>query len=254
MGRLQTKVAVITGAATGIGRATAHIYAQEGARVVAADIRAEQGTTTAKSIVDAGGDAVFVHADVTKTDDIQELMRAAESRYGAIHIVTANAGILGPGHNLPLTELSEEQAAAIMNVNFWGVFRCFKQAIDPVRRAGGGAFTATSSIAAIRGYPNIAAYTASKGAIAALVRSLAVEVAPEIRVNAVLAAHIATEAARHYAEDVGRELVSQFADSPPRIGDPREAAAAHLWLVSDEASFVTGQAIVVDNGLSVRAS
>jgi NAD(P)-dependent dehydrogenase (short-subunit alcohol dehydrogenase family) len=143
----------------------------------------------------------------------------------------------------------------IVDVNFWGVFRCFKHAIEPVRRSGGGAFTATSSVAAIRGYPNISAYTASKGAISALVRGLSVELVPDIRVNAVIPGGIATDAARHYEEDVGERLVSQFAGAgPTRVGDPREAAAAHLWLVSDDASFVTGQAIVVDNGRAVSAS
>jgi NAD(P)-dependent dehydrogenase (short-subunit alcohol dehydrogenase family) len=257
MGRLNGKVAIVTGAGTGIGCATAQLYAREGAKVLVADIRPDDGAATAKAIAAAGGEATFIHTDVSRTTEVEAMIATTEERYGALHVLTANAGILGRGHMTPLADLSEEDMQQIMGVNFWGVWRCFKYSIPLIRRSGGGALTATASIGAIRGYPNLTAYNASKAAVIALVRSLALELAPEIRVNAVAPGTTATDIGRHNAEETGRAYVSPAsdatADAAPyaRPADPAEIAHAHLWLNSADASFVTGQTLVVDNGRTV---
>jgi NAD(P)-dependent dehydrogenase (short-subunit alcohol dehydrogenase family) len=252
--RLEGKVAIVTGGGTGIGRATAQLYAQEGAKVVVADIRAEDAEETMRSIRDSGGEATFVSADVSRGSDVEGLVGQTEELYGALHVVTANAGILGRASMTPLVDLSEEDVEQVMGVNFWGVWRSFKHAIPLVRRSGGGSFTATASVAAVRGYAGLSSYCASKAAVCGLVRSLALELAGEIRVNAVAPGGVATEIQRHTAEETGKPYVSPASgkteDAAPwyRIADPSELAHAHLWLASDDSSFVTGQTLVVDGG------
>lgn len=255
MGRLSGKVAIVTGGGTGIGAETARLYAEEGARVVIGDIRPEDGEATVKAITDAGGEAIFVATDVSKAADVEALVAAAESEFGGLHVMTANAGILGRGHNKTLVDLSEEEIDQIMGVNFMGVVFSFKYAIPAIRRSGGGAMTATASLSGHRGYPKFPIYCASKGAVVALVRSVAADVMPEIRVNAVSPGTVATMIATHTEEDMGRAFVPparSVSEEPyARRSDPRELAHAHLWLVSDDASSVNGQALIVDNGRSI---
>jgi NAD(P)-dependent dehydrogenase (short-subunit alcohol dehydrogenase family) len=251
--RLAGKVAIVTGASTGLGRATATLYAEEGAQVVVADIRPTEGEETAESIRAAGGDAIFVQANVADEEDVKALVDRAESHYGKLDIMTANAGILGRGAMKSLEEITTEEFKEIMDVNFYGVYHSFKYAIPAIRRAGGGAMSATSSLAAHRGYAKLPAYCASKGAVVALMQSLAADLAPEIRVNAVSAGQMVTEIGVHMAEDKGIELASQprTAEQPFGRAQPREMAMAHLFLVSDEASSVNGQALIVDGGRSI---
>jgi NAD(P)-dependent dehydrogenase (short-subunit alcohol dehydrogenase family) len=260
VGRLDGKVAVVTGAATGLGREVAILYAEEGARVVLGDIRKAEAEGTVRTIRDAGGEAVFVQTDVSKRADCEQLIDTAEQEFGALHIVTANAGIVGRG-STPLADLDEEQFDEVMAVNLGGTLHCFKQAIPAMRRAGGGAMTATTSVAAHRGFPGFTAYCASKSAITGLVRALAVELEPEIRVNAVSAGWMATELGGHTRELQGIEAPSpvpdplaRWSDRWGRISAPREVAQAHLFLASDEASFVNGQTLLVDGGTSIRLS
>jgi NAD(P)-dependent dehydrogenase (short-subunit alcohol dehydrogenase family) len=253
--RLKGKVAIVTGAGTGIGREIALLYAEEGAKVVVGELRPEEGGATVDAINGAGGEAIFVATDVAKSADVQELIKAAESHFGALHVMTANAGILGRGHDKSIVEISEDEIDQIMSVNFMGVVRSFKYAIPAILKSGGGAMTATASLSGHRGYAKLPAYCASKGAVLALVRAVALDVLPDIRVNAVSPGTVATEIGAHNAEETGRE----FTPPPRSIGEepytrrahPRELAHAHLWLVSDDASFVTGQALLVDNGRSV---
>jgi NAD(P)-dependent dehydrogenase (short-subunit alcohol dehydrogenase family) len=255
VGRLGGKVAIVTGASSGIGRATALLYAEEGAKVVVSDLRLAEGAAVVQAITDAGGDAIFVATDVSSSEDVQDLIRQTESHYGALHVMTANAGILGRGHNKSLVDMSEDEVEQIMSVNFGGVMRSFKYAIPAILRAGGGAMTATASLSGHRGYAKLPAYCASKAAVIGLVRSVAADLVPHIRVNAVSPGTVKTEIAAHNEEETGTKFIpppGSVSDQPyARPGDPRELAQAHLWLVSDDASFVTGQALLVDNGRSV---
>jgi NAD(P)-dependent dehydrogenase (short-subunit alcohol dehydrogenase family) len=255
VGRLEGKTAVVTGASTGLGRAIAQLYAQEGARVVVSDIRPAEGTETVEAIRADGGEAIFVETDVASSSSVDELVATAERTFGAVHVMTANAGILGRAAGKSLVDVTDDEAAQIMAVNFLGVLHAFRAAIPAIRRAGGGAMTATTSVAAHRGYATLPIYCASKGAVAALVRAVAADVAPAIRVNAVSAGSMATEIGAHAAEDEGVTEVTSYAPKKAgdfsRRADPLEVAYAHLFLASDEASFVNGQTLLADNGKTI---
>lgn len=255
MSRLQGKVAIVTGGATGLGKAIATLYAEEGARVVVCDIREPEGEQTVQAIRSAGGTATFTRVDVANAAEMQSAVDTAEREFGALHVMTANAGILGRGTGKSLVDMSEAEIAEIMSVNWLGVCLSFKLAVPAIRRSGGGAMTTTASVAAHRGRAKLPVYCASKGAVVALVRSLALDLAPQIRVNAVSAGSIETEIGVHAAQARGVDP-ADFETGGARVkpfgqADPREVAYAHLFLASDEASYVNGQALMVDGGKSV---
>jgi NAD(P)-dependent dehydrogenase (short-subunit alcohol dehydrogenase family) len=258
MNRLTGKVAIVTGGATGLGRSISELYAEEGAKVVVGDVRPEQGEETVRLIEAAGGDAIFVATDVSKSSEVQALVAAAESHYGKLDVMTANAGMLGRGAYKSLLEISDDEIAEIMAVNYFGVAYSLKYAAPAIRRAGGGAMTVTSSISAHRGKPDLPVYASSKGAIWALVMSLAIDLAPEIRVNAVTPGAMLTEIARHAAEAKG---IDPEATSKARrkghestIAEPRQVADVHLFLVSDESSYVNGHSLIADGGQILRTA
>ena len=255
MGRLDDKVAIVTGAGTGLGRETARLYAEEGAKVVVADIREPDGEETVRLIREAGGEAIFVLTDVADAAAVHALVAASEANYGKLNIMTANAGILGRGAYTPFVDLPDADFDQVMQVNLNGVVHAFKHAIPAIQRAGGGAMTATASLGGTRGWNGLEPYCASKGAVLALVRALSVELAPTIRVNAVSPGSMATQLAVHTMEDRGgaeftrSSRMGNLADRP--VAEPRQVAYAHLFLVSDESSFVNGHDLVADGGWGV---
>jgi NAD(P)-dependent dehydrogenase (short-subunit alcohol dehydrogenase family) len=253
MGRLDGKVAIVTGGSTGLGRETAVLYAEEGAKVVVADVRPAEAGETVERIRSAGGEALFVETDVSSPGDVQSLIDAAEKQYGALNVMTANAGIQGRGSGKRLEEIDDDEVAEIMAVNFWGVLYCLKYAAPAIRRAGGGAITVTASVAGHYGYPTTPAYAASKHAAIGLARSFAADVGPQIRVNVVSAGHMLTQIGKHTSEAKGiaPKPRTSARDRTVYASDPRQVAYAHLFLVSDESSFVNGQAWIIDGGRTV---
>jgi NAD(P)-dependent dehydrogenase (short-subunit alcohol dehydrogenase family) len=252
-GRLQGKVAIITGAAGGLGAEIARNCAEEGASVVVADIRAGAALSVAESIRAAGGDAIAVPADVTDRAAVQGLLDACVSHYGQLDVMIANAAVLGE-MGVSLADSSEIAFRQAFDVNLFGVYYCFKHAVPMIAASGDGTGTllATTSVAAHRGVPRLDAYSASKAAILGLVRSLAADLAPKIRVNSVSPTTMQTSIADH----AGSSPASLPAGSDrPRhravITDLRKVAAAFVYLASDDGSLVTGQALCIDAGRTV---
>lgn len=248
MGRLDGKVAIITGAGSGIGRATALLFAEEGAKVVVADFLDEAGGQTVREIRDRGGTATFTRTDVSRAKDVENMVRKAIDIYGKLDIIFNNAGIAGIAG--PTGGCSEENWQRVIQTNLSGVFFGMKYAIPEMLRSGGGSVINTASIAADRGIPNLPAYAAAKGGVSALSRTTAVEYAKmNIRVNTVNPATTATQ----MVLGMGKEILAQHVSAIPmgRPADPKEIAYAVLFLASDESRFITGHSLVVDGGLEI---
>src|SRR5438105_2713618 len=250
MGRLDGKVAVVTGGGSGIGEATAKRFAAEGARVVVLDRDAEGGERVTREIGAAGGEAAFLRAEVSIEAEALALAPFAVERFGALHILVNNAGARVYG---PVTEATEESWDLILAVNVKALGLCARAAIPEMAKAGGGAIVNVSSANAIKGRSGMAQYDASKAAVLGLTRSLAHDHAAQgIRVNAVCPGptitqfHLKRAAARSVTEAEIR------ATSKPtllkRQAEPHEIAAAILFLASDEASYITGATLMVDGG------
>ncbi len=250
-GRLADSAAVVTGAASGIGRAIARRLAEEGAAVVVADVRnapREDGVPTDEAIRTAGGHARFVETNVTDRAAVERAISACVDEYGSLDIAVNNAGIFPD--QVEIDEVSESTYDRVLAVNLKGVYLGCQAAIDRMKtQPSGGTVLNTSSIAGLFGYDRASAYCASKGGVANLTRELAVEQGPNaIRVNAVAPGIIETA---QTVVDEG-EVIGEHLDEIPlgRDGTPAEVADAALFLVSDAARYVTGQNLVVDGGLT----
>ncbi len=244
-GRLDGKVAVITGAASGIGEATARRFAAEGARVLIADRDASRGPWVASEI---GKAARFVQTDVRSGEDVQGMFAAADEAWGRIDVIYNNAGVGGDEGNV--RDCPEERFDLISDVNIRGVWLGMKYGIPHLERAGGGSIIVTASIAAITGVAGVAAYCASKGAVVAMVRAAAGEwAAKHIRINCICPGVIATGQGSRSGEQIeqSRQYFAQY-NPVGRAGEPSDIAQAALFLASDDSAMITGQKLVVDGG------
>ena len=247
MGRLDGKVALITGGARGQGAAEARLFAKEGAKVVFADVRDELGRQVEAEIQELVGEATYVHLDVTKTPDWEQAIALAESKYGKLDVLVNNAAIL---IRKEIEETTVEDWDLIMDVNAKSVFLGTKAAIPAMRRAGGGSIVNISSISGLVGV-GPAAYIATKGAVRLFTKSTAIQYAGEnIRVNSIHPGGVDTPMVNEIPQDP--QTQSRLRTPMGRRAQPEEIAYGVLYLASDEASFVTGSELVIDGGATAQ--
>ena len=249
-GVLRGKATLITGGSSGIGRATALLFANEGAAVSIVDLDQAGGQAVAKSIIEGGGEAIFFHGDVSKAEDCKLAVERAVREFGGLNILFNNAGIV---RRASVTETSEEDWDRVMAVNVKSIFLLSKHAIPIMAKAGGGVIVNIASGWGLVGGHKAAAYCASKGAVVLLTKAMALDHGEQnIRVNCICPGDIDTALIRQEAQQLGMpiELFLKEAAQRPlkRIGKPEEIARAALYLASDASSFVTGASLVVDGG------
>ncbi len=248
--RLEGKVAIVTGAASGFGEGIARRFANEGASVVLADIADEAGETLANNIRDDGAKARYVHADVSANDQVAAMVACAVSEFGGLDILVNNAGM--PQRNQPALDVDEETFDAIFSVNCKSIYLGTIHGVPAMRERGGGVILNTASSAAIRPRPGLVWYNGSKGAVLTLTKAMAIEfAADQIRVNALCpVAGDTPMLAEFLGGEVTNQAYAKFVETVPlgRLSTPRDLANAALFLCSDEAEFLTGVALEVDGG------
>jgi len=249
--QLESKVAIVTGAATGIGRQTALLFAREGARVVVADLNEEGAKKTIADIGRKDGEARFVRTDVSEAEDMRALMQTAADAMGGIDVIVNNAGAQRSG---AITDFEESEWDLLMRVNPRSCFLGVKYSVPYLKERGGGSIVNVASLAGLKGGPGMSAYSASKGAIIAFTKALAMELAPDnIRVNCICPGWIDTPFNQPAIEFMGgreeQEKMVQQMVPLQRQGTPQEIAPSILYLTSEASSYMTGQALVVDGGI-----
>ncbi|NQU09769.1 SDR family oxidoreductase [bacterium] len=251
MGKLDGKVAIITGGTSGMGRGIAELCAAEGAAVVIGGQNEERAAEVLAGIRGHGGVAIFVAGDIAAVETNQRLVDAAAAEFGGLHLLVPNAGILGLGGILDGTL---EIWRRTIDVNLNAVYYLIKLAAPSILRSGGGAIVINGSIAAYKGFPNHPAYCASKGALVSLTRQLAIDLAPAIRINVLCTGQVDTpllwESARAFPDPAS--AVRDVAARMPlkRLGTPEDIARAVLFLASDDAAWITGAALTIDGGIT----
>jgi NAD(P)-dependent dehydrogenase (short-subunit alcohol dehydrogenase family) len=254
MARLAGKVAFITGGGGGIGRATAERFAEEGAKVVIAEIDAASGEAAAQSAraraKNSGGDACFVPCDVRERTSVEAAFAETINRFGSLHILHNNAGGSSPNDG-SVTDVSEEEFWRAIKLDVFGTFLCSKLGIPHIIKAGGGSIINMSSIVALRALPGRDCYTAAKGAIAAMTRSMAVEYAPhKIRVNAIAPGVVLTDRVKKLMESA-KDITKLASTHLLGLGLPIHIADMAVYLASDESVLTTGQVLSVDSGATI---
>jgi NAD(P)-dependent dehydrogenase (short-subunit alcohol dehydrogenase family) len=254
MDRLAGKVALVTGAGSGIGHAATLRFAEAGAEVVAVDVDVDAAEATAKAVVAAGGRAIGVGADVADDRQVRAAVQAAVDSFGRLSVLYNNAGVNSRGS---VVDATEEDWHRCLAVNLTGTFLCSRAAVPEMLSSGGGAIVNQASVAGLVGIPGFAAYCAAKGAVIALTRSMSVDLAPRgIRVNAIAPGTVRTPLMEPLLTargggDLDRGLALTVAKYPlGRLGTPEEIAAVALFLASDEAAFMTGSIVTADGGMS----
>ncbi len=247
MGLVNDKIALITGAAAGIGRATALKFADEGAKVVASDVNVKGGEETVELIKKAGGEAIFVKSDISQSADVKAMVAKTVETYGRLDCACNVAGILGA--MAPFTEQTEEDFDRVIAVNQRGTFFCLQAEIEQMLKNGGGTIANVASIVGLVGSAGISPYVSSKHAVTGLTKNAALEYAQQgIRVNAVCPGGVDTDMVRDsFSEEFTMEMMGAM-HPIGRMGQPEEIAELMVWLCSDRSSFMTGSIIPIDGG------